>query len=123
MSVTGTKGLGLPTVLLHESKGHTVTVETKSTETYRGFLHETEDNMNVHMKNVTHTDRDGKVSKLEAVYLRGNQIRFFIPPDMLEISPMFERVRKYKRSKGRYIPQGSGVQRAGRGGGAPGGRR
>jgi small nuclear ribonucleoprotein D3 len=46
---------------------------------------ETEDNMNVHMQNITLTGRDGKVSKLEYVYIRGSKMRFMILPDMLKV--------------------------------------
>lgn len=67
MSVTGRVGIGIPTVLLHEGEGHTITVESKHGEIYRGFLHESEDNMNVFMKNVTYTNKNGKTSKLEQV--------------------------------------------------------
>jgi hypothetical protein len=40
--------------------------------------------MNVHMQNITLTGRDGKVSKLEYVYIRGSKMRFMILPDMLK---------------------------------------
>lgn len=42
-----------------------------------------EDNMNVQLKDVTCTARDGRVSHLEQVYIRGSHVRFFIVPDML----------------------------------------
>ena len=48
-------------------------------------LPETEDSMNCHMQNITLTARDGKVSKLEYVYIRGSKIRFMIVPDMLKV--------------------------------------
>ena len=114
MSVTGRKGIGIPTVLLHEGEGHTITVESKSGEIYRGFLHESEDNMNVFMKNVTYTDTKGQVKKLEQVYIRGDQIVFVLLPDILANCPMFERVVKHKLTKGRFTPQGAGTARAGR---------
>ena len=41
--------------------------------------------MNCHMQNITLTARDGKVSKLEYVYIRGSKIRFMIVPDMLKV--------------------------------------
>ena len=49
------------------------------------FASETEDNMNCHMQNITLTARDGKVTKLEYVYIRGSKIRFIIVPDMLKV--------------------------------------
>mmetsp|Transcript_7129 Transcript_7129/g.8199 ORF Transcript_7129/g.8199 Transcript_7129/m.8199 type:complete len:116 (+) Transcript_7129:37-384(+) len=114
MSVTGRVGIGIPTVLLHEGEGHTITVESKHGEIYRGFLHESEDNMNVFMKNVTYTNKNGKTSKLEQVYIRGDQITFVILPDILAEAPMFARVVKHKATKGKFTPQGSGTARAGR---------
>ena len=42
-----------------------------------------EDNMNVQLKDITVTARDGRVSHLDQVYIRGSHIRFFIVPDML----------------------------------------
>lgn len=45
--------------------------------------HIAEDNMNVQLKDITVTARDGRVSHLEQVYIRGSHVRFFIVPDML----------------------------------------
>ncbi|CAK9027139.1 unnamed protein product [Durusdinium trenchii] len=75
-------GLGIPVKLLHEGIGHTVTCELKTGEMYRGHLMNCEDNMNAMLEGVTVTGRDGKVTNLEQVYLRGSQIRYFILPDM-----------------------------------------
>ena len=49
----------------------------------RGKLIEAEDNMNVQLKDITVTARDGRVSHLDQVYIRGSHVRFFIVPDML----------------------------------------
>jgi len=72
-----------PKTLTSELQGHIVTVEITSGQTYRGKLIEAEDNMNVQLKDITVTARDGRVSHLEQVYIRGSHIRFFIVPDML----------------------------------------
>jgi small nuclear ribonucleoprotein (snRNP)-like protein len=64
-------------------QGHIVTLEITSGQTYRGKLIEAEDNMNVQLKDITVTARDGRVSHLEQVYIRGSHVRFFIVPDML----------------------------------------
>ena len=42
-----------------------------------------EDNMNIQLKDITVTARDGRVSHLDQVYIRGSHVRFFIVPDML----------------------------------------
>merc|ERR1712137_1274424 len=83
--------IGIPVKLLHEGIGHTVTCELKTGEMYRGHLMNCEDNMNAMLEGVTVTGRDGKVTNLEQVYLRGSQIRYFILPDMLRHAPMFKK--------------------------------
>ncbi|KAF9450420.1 Sm-like ribonucleoprotein [Macrolepiota fuliginosa MF-IS2] len=87
-----TAGLGVPVKLLHESLGHVITVELKTGQLYRGKLAEAEDNLNISLKDITVTGRDGRVSQLDQVYIRGSMIRFFIVPDMLQNAPMFKRV-------------------------------
>ncbi|KXN92469.1 Small nuclear ribonucleoprotein Sm D3 [Leucoagaricus sp. SymC.cos] len=87
-----TAGLGVPVKLLHESLGHVITVELKTGQLYRGKLAEAEDNLNISLKDITVTGRDGRVSQLDQVYIRGSMVRFFIVPDMLQNAPMFKRV-------------------------------
>lgn len=48
-----------------------------------------EDNMNVQLKDITVTARDGRVSHLDQVYIRGSHVRFFIVPDMLRCVGLF----------------------------------
>ncbi|OJT01925.1 Small nuclear ribonucleoprotein Sm D3 [Trametes pubescens] len=83
-----TSGLGIPVKLLHESLGHVITVELKTGQLYRGKLAEAEDNLNISLKDITVTQRDGRVSQLDQVYIRGSMVRFFIVPDMLQNAPM-----------------------------------
>lgn len=47
-----------------------------------------EDSLNISLKDITVTGRDGRVSQLDQVYIRGSMIRFFIVPDMLQNAPM-----------------------------------
>jgi len=91
--------VGVPIKLIHECEGHIVTVELNNGEIYRGLMVDAEDNMNCQMTNVTLTARDGKVSKLEYVYIRGSKIRFMILPDMLRNAPMFARFDPKNRQK------------------------
>ena len=70
--------IGIPVKLLHEAEGHTITVELKTGEVYRGHLVESEDNMNMQLSNVTLTARDGRVSNLEQCFIRGSKIRFMV---------------------------------------------
>ena len=88
--------IGIPIKLLHEAEGHIVTLETVTGEVYRGKLIEAEDNMNCQIQNITMTARDGKVTNLEQVFVRGSQIRFLILPDMLKNAPMFKPKSKAK---------------------------
>lgn len=100
-----TAGLGVPVKLLHESLGHVITVELKTGQLYRGKLAEggslpsmraprlmatcvAEDNLNISLKDITVTQRDGRVTQLDQVYIRGSMVRFFIVPDMLQNAPM-----------------------------------
>lgn len=81
MSVSGKKGrVGIPILLLHDCQGMIVTVETRSHETYRGLLDDTEDNWNMTLRNATWTKRDGSKTRLGAVFIRGSSINFMIAP-------------------------------------------
>ncbi|EPR60838.1 LSM domain-containing protein [Toxoplasma gondii TgCatPRC2] len=124
--------VGTPVKLLYEGLGHTVTVEIKSGEVYRGVLENAEDNMNCLLQTVTVTHRDGRVVSLEQVYIRGSQVKFIVFPDMLRHAPFFrmvDKAGKYKRALGlvgmrramNMRARGARVARA-RGGGRGGGR-
>ncbi|KAI4736823.1 hypothetical protein E4T50_12677 [Aureobasidium sp. EXF-12298] len=84
-----TSTIGIPIKLLNEATGHIVTVEITSGNVYRGKLLEAEDNMNCQLRDITVTARDGRVSHLDQVYIRGSHVRYFIVPDMLRNAPMF----------------------------------
>lgn len=88
--------VGVPIRLLHEGEGHTISVELRNGEVYRGTLKEAEDTMNCFLSNVTMTARDGRVTKVEQVYIRGSQIKFMILPDLLKKSPAFAKVQSMK---------------------------
>lgn len=122
---------GIPIRLLHESVPHVVTVETTSGDIYRGTLSTAEDNMNVQMRKATRTRRDGRVTPLEHVFIRGSTVKLFILPDILASAPMFQRVQALKdgkiaeskglgRGRGYAATLGMGAMgAAGRGRGAP----
>eukprot|EP00297_Palpitomonas_bilix_P025135 CAMPEP_0113899192 /NCGR_PEP_ID=MMETSP0780_2-20120614/19859_1 /TAXON_ID=652834 /ORGANISM="Palpitomonas bilix" /LENGTH=121 /DNA_ID=CAMNT_0000891261 /DNA_START=32 /DNA_END=397 /DNA_ORIENTATION=- /assembly_acc=CAM_ASM_000599 len=102
------KGVGVPVKLLHECETHTITVECKSGEVYRGILRDAEDSWNMKMDKVTVTTKDGKVSTLEHAYIRGGQIRFIIAPDMLKNAPMFKNFDPKEKSKTKGLGRGVG---------------
>ncbi|MCJ1308968.1 small nuclear ribonucleoprotein Sm D3 [Agyrium rufum] len=52
--------IGIPIKLLNEAQGHVVTLEITSGQVYRGTLLEAEDNMNVQLRDITVTARDGR---------------------------------------------------------------
>ncbi len=84
--------VGVPIKLIHEAQGHIITIELKNGSLYRGKLIDAEDSMNVQLKDITCTGRDGRISHLDQVYVRGSQIRFIIVPDMLKNAPLFKRM-------------------------------
>ncbi|KAL1410981.1 small nuclear ribonucleoprotein Sm D3 [Vanrija albida] len=112
--------LGVPVKLLHESLGHIITVELKTGEMYRGKLMEAEDSLNMALREITVTARDGRVSQLEQVYIRGSMVRFIIVPDLLANAPMFKRVgpnamrgRGIGAARGRATIQRANARRGG----------
>ncbi|XVF74115.1 hypothetical protein PTKIN_Ptkin13bG0034300 [Pterospermum kingtungense] len=117
------RSLGIPVKLLHEASGHIVTVELKSGELYRGSMIECEDNWNCQLENITYTAKDGKVSQLEHVFIRGSKVRFMVIPDMLKNAPMFKRLDAKIKGKSSSLGVGRGravairakAQAAGRG--------
>jgi small nuclear ribonucleoprotein D3 len=54
------------------------------------------------LKEITVTGRDGRVSQLDQVYIRGSMIRFFIVPDMLQNAPMFV-LTDYRKRGHQYL--------------------
>lgn len=102
------KAVGVPIKLLHEGEGHVVTIELRNGEIYRGLLNETEETMNCMVTNVTMTARDGRVSKMENVYIRGSQIKFMILPDLLKHSPLLDKIKQLKRDEDAKPKKGTG---------------
>ncbi len=111
------RGVGVPVKLLHEAEGHVVTVELKNGEILRGTMTEAEDNWNVQLSNVTATGRDGKVTHMEHIFVRGSRVRFLIVPDLLKNAPMFKRIDPANKiGSGRIGGGGTERGRGGRGG-------
>ncbi|CAH0018653.1 unnamed protein product [Clonostachys rhizophaga] len=107
-----TSTIGIPIKLLNEAEGHIVTLEITSGQTYP------EDNMNVQLKDITVTARDGRVSHLDQVYIRGSHVRFFIVPDMLRNAPMFR--SRNVRGRGVGLARGRATVSRARAGGRGG---
>jgi small nuclear ribonucleoprotein D3 len=89
--------------------------------------------MNVQLREVMMTERDGRTKQLEQVFLRGSHIRYFIVPDMLRHAPMFKKIGQKGKGigmgRGRatvlraQAARGRGFVRGGGGGGGGGGMR
>lgn len=69
----------------------------KNGEIYRGLLLSAEDTMNMALSDVLRTSRNGQISKLPSVYLRGSSIRFIALPELLKNAPVFQKVTTMKR--------------------------
>ncbi|CAF9926062.1 MAG: hypothetical protein GOMPHAMPRED_004048 [Gomphillus americanus] len=108
-----TSTIGIPIKLLNEAQGHVITIEITSGQVYRGKLLEAEDNMNVQLRDITVTARDGRVSHLDQVYIRGSHVRFFIVPDMLRNAPMFK--QRSQRGRGVGLARGRATVNRARG--------
>ena len=74
-----------------------VTVEMKNGEIYRGLLLNAEETMNMTISDVVRTARNGQVSKIPTVYLRGNNVRFISLPELLKSAPVFKKVVNMKK--------------------------
>ena len=89
--------VGVPVKLLFEAEGMKVTVELKNGEIFRGLLLSAEETMNLSLKDVLRTSRNGQIKKLPTVYLRGSSIRFIALPELLKNAPVFQKVTSMKR--------------------------
>ena len=84
----------------------------KNGEIYRGLLLNAEDTMNLTLSEVIRTARNGQVSKLPTVYLRGSGIRFVALPDLLRNAPAFKKVAMQKaKMEADRAAAGGGVKR------------
>jgi small nuclear ribonucleoprotein D3 len=109
--------VGIPIKLLYEAESMKVTVEMKNGETYRGLLISAEETMNMSLSDVVRTARNGQVSKLPNVYLRGGSIRLVALPDLLKSAPVFKKVITMKKkaeeaaAATKRVKSGGGVKR------------
>jgi small nuclear ribonucleoprotein (snRNP)-like protein len=106
--VTMSGNIGVPIKLLYEAEGMKISVEMKNGEIYRGLLLGAEDTMNVSLSDVLRTARNGQISKLSNVYLRGSSIRFIALPDLLKSAPIFQKVQTQKRKLEEAMAQRQG---------------
>jgi U6 snRNA-associated Sm-like protein LSm4 len=72
----------LPLSLIKTTVNHPILVELKNGEAYSGVLANCDNWMNLHLKDVVLTSKDGdKFWRLPEIYLRGNNIKYLRVPD------------------------------------------
>merc|ERR1711879_654758 len=57
-------------------------------------------------KGELYTDCNGRLSRLNNVYIRGSSIRFMVVPDMLREAPMFKRLDPKNKSQAMGVGRG-----------------
>ena len=103
--------------LLKTSCGRPMLVELKNGETYNGTLASCDTWMNVHLKEVICTSKDGdRFWRMEECYVRGNTIKYVCVPD-----EVLDKVREEMKNRPQRESRGDGG-RGGRGGRGRGGR-
>ena len=89
----------------------------KSGEIYRGLLVSAEESMNMSLSDVLRTARNGQITKLTNVYLRGSSVRFIALPELLKNAPVFQKVKMMKRKMEAAQSAALSKKKAGSGGG------
>lgn len=105
----------LPLTLLKTAQNHPMLVELKNGETYNGHLVSCDNWMNINLREVICTSRDGdKFWRMPECYIRGSTIKYLRIPD--EVIDMVKEDIQMK-SRGRGEMKGRGQNQRGRGGG------
>ncbi|KAL1832924.1 hypothetical protein ACET3Z_002575 [Daucus carota] len=100
----------LPLSLLKTAQGHPMLVELKNGETYNGHLVNCDTWMNIHLREVICTSKDGdKFWRMPECYIRGNTIKYLRVPD-----EVIDKVQEEK-SRADRKPPGAGGRGRGRG--------
>ena len=91
----------IPVKLLHEAKGHYVTVETRKKCYYRGILEACTEDSGVQLSKVFITDqRSNETRQCSKVLLKGHQIVWVNMPDILRDCPVLVELGKaYERKE------------------------
>ena len=83
----------------------------KNGEIFRGMLINAEDTMNMTISDVVRTARNGQVSKIPTVYLRGSGVRFISLPELLKNAPVFKKVVNMKKRAEASSGEGGSVNK------------
>ncbi|KAG0488112.1 hypothetical protein HPP92_006923 [Vanilla planifolia] len=121
----------LPLSLLKTAQGHPMLVELKNGETYNGHLVNCDTWMNIHLREVICTSKDGdRFWRMPECYIRGNTIKYLRVPDEV-IDKVQEETNKTRtdrkppgvgRGRGRGREDASGRQTKGIGRGSDDGK-
>ncbi|ORY80483.1 hypothetical protein BCR37DRAFT_337019, partial [Protomyces lactucae-debilis] len=85
----------LPLSLLTTAQGNPMLVELKSGETFNGHLVQCDNYMNLTLREVIQTSRDGdRFFRLAEVYIRGSNIKYLRVPD-----DVIDKVRERERAE------------------------
>ena len=112
----------LPTSVVSSCRGRPVLLELKDGTTYNGLLVSCDGFMNVSLREVVCTSRDGeRFWRAEDVHVRGTSVKYFrVPEEALEMAAKEEASGAASSASSSGTPRG-GMQR-GRGGFVPRGR-
>ncbi|KAG7365464.1 LSM domain containing protein [Nitzschia inconspicua] len=120
----------LPLTLLNVSTGSPLLVELKGGDTYNGRLVSCDSWMNMNLRDVICTSKDGdRFWKLPSCYIRGSAVKYLrLPPELLEKAKVASAQEQQQHHHQSYHPRGGGSGRGrdgggrGRGGRGRGGR-
>ncbi|KAJ8444046.1 hypothetical protein Cgig2_020892 [Carnegiea gigantea] len=94
----------LPLSLLKTAQGHPMLVELKNGETYNGHLVNCDSWMNIHLREVICTSKDGdRFWRMPECYIRGNTIKYLRVPD-----EVIDKVQEETKSRSDRKPPGGG---------------
>ncbi|XP_055595606.1 uncharacterized protein LOC129747988 [Uranotaenia lowii] len=112
----------LPLSLLKTAQSHPMLVELKNGETYNGHLVSCDTWMNINLREVICTSKDGdKFWRMPECYIRGSTIKYLRIPD-----EVIDMVKEDVQAKSRNRPElskGGGRNQGGGGGGGGGGQQ
>eukprot|EP00419_Tripos_fusus_P023881 CAMPEP_0172710338 /NCGR_PEP_ID=MMETSP1074-20121228/55597_1 /TAXON_ID=2916 /ORGANISM="Ceratium fusus, Strain PA161109" /LENGTH=146 /DNA_ID=CAMNT_0013533717 /DNA_START=107 /DNA_END=547 /DNA_ORIENTATION=- len=110
--------------LLRTAQNQPMMVELKNGETYSGVLASCDGFMNLHMRDIVCTSRDGeRFWKIPECYVRGNSIKYLrLPDEVIDMVKDEPQTRKEIRQQFKGRARGRGRGTAPGGGGRGGGR-